>query len=70
MSLVLPPTPEDYDAQRERERNLLLEQEDRRNLKRGTDVEVDRARLILRSPNGTRWQVEVDDTGALSTSQV
>jgi hypothetical protein len=54
--------------------------EDAQNHKRGRDLEVGAVplippdptkvnpiRLILTSPNGTRWSILVDDAGALST---
>jgi hypothetical protein len=42
--------------------------EDARNLKRDQDIELQPGvRFILRSPNGTRYSVLVDDAGALST---
>jgi len=56
-----------YDASRESDRNRVLELADRRNLKRGQDLELARARLILRSPNGTRYRLTVDDAGNLGT---
>jgi hypothetical protein len=42
--------------------------EDARNLKRDQDIELQPGvRFILRSPNGTRYSILVDDAGALST---
>jgi hypothetical protein len=38
---------------------------------RGQDVRLQNGeRLILKAPNGTMWQVEVDNAGALSTAAV
>jgi hypothetical protein len=49
----------------------VLIAEDERNFKRGRDVELARGeRLILRSPDGSRWSVTVDNAGALSTTAV
>jgi hypothetical protein len=52
-----------YDAPREAERNRLLEQADRANHKRGRDIYVNPGSLILTSPDGTEWSVNVNDTG-------
>lgn len=43
---------------------------DERNHKRGGDVEIGDGRLILTSPNGTRYAVTVDNAGALSAVAV
>lgn len=61
--MKLPPFRE-HDWQRE------LEKADALNHKRNRDIEVGQARLILTSPNGTRYSVEVDNAGNLSTSAV
>lgn len=38
---------------------------------KGSDVELNAdQRLIIVSPNGTRYQIEVDNSGVLSTSTV
>lgn len=59
-----------YDPLQEQRRNGLIEQADAGNHKRGQDVEIGEARLILTSPNGTRYSVEVDNAGNLSTSSI
>lgn len=64
-----PPGP-NYDRMQEADRVRQIEQADRRNHKRGKDVEVGEARLILTSPNGTRYSIEVDDAGNISASPV
>lgn len=66
----LPDPPERYDPDHQREVSARLEQEDAQNRKKGRDVEIGSARLILTSPNGTRYAVAVDNTGILSTSVV
>ena len=66
MRLTRPP--ERYSRSSEAQRNLQLEQADRKNRKKGADVELgDGERLVLRSPDGTRWALTVDNTGALGT---
>jgi len=48
----------------------ILEQEDAKNLKRGRDIEVGEARVILTAPNGARFALQVSNTGTLSTVAV
>lgn len=51
-----------------------LEEESRQVYHRGQDVEISGGdasrsqRFILTAPNGSRWSVEVDNAGALSTT--
>jgi hypothetical protein len=45
----------------------VIEREDLVNFKRNQDVEV-RTRLILASPNGTRYQVTVSNLGVLTAT--
>jgi len=47
-----------------------LEQADRENHKRNQDVEIGQARLILTSPNGSRYEVTVDNTGTISATAI
>jgi len=70
--LRLPQPSPDYDQAREAERNRAIERADAQNHKRGRDIEVGASseRLILTSPNGTRYSVVVDNAGALSTTAV
>ena len=58
-----------YNPDQEALRNQLLEQADIQNLKRQADIEiVDPQRLILRSPNGTRYVISVSNAGVLSAT--
>jgi hypothetical protein len=66
----LPDPPPKYDQEHQSDVQVRLESEDRANHKRGRDIEVSPARLILTSPNGTRYAVAVDNAGAISTSVV
>ena len=68
MSLNLPPPRDEYDPAAERQRNLLLEQNDRSNRKAGQDIETGEEAIIIRSPDGTRWKLQVANNGALSTA--
>lgn len=65
--MTLPTPPERYTQTVESERNRTIENADKQNLKRQQDVEfVSGARLILRSPNGTRFNITVANDGTLS----
>lgn len=68
MKLPIPPIA--YLRQSEVERNRSLEQADRWNHKRGQDVEIGQARLILTSPNGTRYSITVDNAGVLTATVI
>lgn len=65
--MILPFPPERYDRRVESERNLALEMADRDNYKRGQDIVVYPARIVLTSPDGSQWPVQVDDDGVIST---
>lgn len=55
-----------YDQQAEGRRNREIEQADARNLKRQQDIEFTSGmRLIMPSPDGTRWSLTVSNAGAL-----
>ncbi len=47
-----------------------LNRRDKDSLKRGRDIEMDEGRIILTSPNGTRYALVVSNAGALSTVAV
>jgi hypothetical protein len=66
----LPNPPPRYDAAEEAEMRAILMREDARNLKIGKNIDVRGAKLILTAPNGTRYQITVSNTGALSTTSV
>ena len=67
----LPTPPAKYDPSYEAQKNVLLEQADQLNVKRLLDVEViSPQRLILRSPNGTRYALVVSNTGVLSATAI
>lgn len=57
-----------YQQRLEAERNRQIEQADAENHKRNRDVEIGQGRLILMSPDGTRWNVTVSNAGALSAT--
>ncbi|MCH1580842.1 MAG: hypothetical protein L7S55_09065 [Luminiphilus sp.] len=66
----LPDQPTTYDQFIERQRSLALEQADSLNRKKNQDIELAQDRLILQSPNGTRFKLVVNDLGILTASAV
>tara|TARA_R100000654_G_scaffold74337_1_gene108477 strand:+ start:573 stop:779 length:207 start_codon:yes stop_codon:yes gene_type:complete len=66
----LPDALREYSQQQEQQKNLLLEQADTLNFKRFQDVEIADARLILKSPNGSRFSVTVDNSGNLAATSI
>jgi hypothetical protein len=65
------PTPSiQYSEKDQSQTRNILELEDRNNHKRNRDVEIGTSRLILTSPNGTRYKVEVSNAGALSAAAI
>lgn len=65
-----PRPPSGYDARWASEIKRDIERRDAQNHKRGRDVEVGQARLILTSPDGTRFAVTVSNAGALSATPI
>lgn len=68
MKLIIPGLT--WNRLHEVERNRQIEQADRENHKRGRDVEISSARLILTSPNGTRYSITVDNAGTISATSI
>ena len=64
--MKLPPAPASYTSSDQQEVRRQIEAADGQAHKRGRDIEVSPARLILTAPNGARWSVTVSNTGALS----
>ena len=48
----------------------MLEQADNQNHKKDRNLYVSPGLLILTSPDGTKYSIEVDNAGALSTTAV
>jgi hypothetical protein len=61
----LPSPAKVYDPSDQAQTRAAIRQADGENFKRGRDVEIGDGRLILTSPNGTRWNITIDNTGAL-----
>lgn len=57
-----------YTRSAELERNRQIESANALNHKRGQDIEG--SRIILASPDGTRWLLSVDNAGALTTTSL
>jgi len=57
-----------YTPVAEAQRNFLIETADRQNRKINADVEISSSKLILTSPNGSRFSVVVSNAGALSAT--
>ena len=68
MSLKLPPPRASFDPSTEAQKTALLERADAENYKSNQDIELRQNRLIMRSPNGTRYEVKVDNSGTLSAT--
>lgn len=62
----LPPVPHVYVPDHLREVQRQLEAADRAAVKEGLDYNVGGGRVILTAPNGTRWALQVSNTGTLS----
>ena len=66
----LPDARGEYSQQQEQQKNLLLEQADTLNVKKFQDIEIGDAKLVLKSPNGSRFSVTVDNSGNLSATSI
>lgn len=66
----LPPAPATYAQEAEQTMRSLVQQADMQNHKRNRDVEISPGRLILKSPDGTRWSIEVDNAGVVSATSL
>ena len=68
--MILPLPSDKYDRLTVSQTNLALEQADYLNHKKNQDIEVGDGRVIIKSPNGTRYKISVDNSGNLSASTV
>lgn len=66
--MKVPTPPPTYMPVAEAQRNFLIETADRQNRKINADVEISSSKLILTSPNGSRFSVVVSNAGALSAT--
>lgn len=68
--MILPEAQRNYDFVQENQRNNLIEQADNLNRKKNQDVELRNERLILQSPDGTRFSITVANDGTLSATSL
>lgn len=69
--LTLPDAPAQYSARDQSSVRKALQEADQQNIKTRRDIYlVQGERLILKSPNGTKYALTVDNSGALSTTAV
>jgi hypothetical protein len=67
----LPSPPHKYDRAHAQQVLEELRRSDQENFKSGRDVRLERGeRLILRSPNGTRFKITVDNAGVISATAI
>lgn len=67
--MSLPRAPEKYEQRWATEVLRQLDQRDLATFNKGSDIELGQdERIIMRSPNGTRWAIAVDDAGVLFTT--
>lgn len=66
----LPNVPNAFNRLIETERNRTLELADQQNRKVGQDVEIGAEKLVLKSPDGTRWEITVSNAGAISATSL
>jgi hypothetical protein len=66
--MQLPRPSPSYDPQDQARTRSLITEADKQNLKRNADLDLSGQRLILKSPDGSKWQIVVDNAGTLSTT--
>ncbi len=60
--------PDRYDPAFVNRQNAELARVDRSNRKTGVDIELSKDKLILRSPDGSRFALAVSNAGVLSAT--
>lgn len=69
--MLLPSPTLAYNMMDQSQMRAEIEREDGQNWKRGRDIELAQGeRLILRSPDGARWALAVDNAGVLSAVSI
>lgn len=72
----LPLPPDQWSRDYQQRLNAELERADNQNRKAGRDIEMSLGdgtrteRVILVSPDGTRWSITVDNSGVLSATSL
>ena len=71
MTIRLPTPDQEYTPETERRRNDLIERELDKKWGRQQDIQTDAdSRIILTSPDGTRYELTVADGGAISSEPI
>jgi hypothetical protein len=65
---MLPVAPASYSSGEESQNRASIKRELDRKLDRGVDIEMDDARIILKSPDGTRYALGVNNSGVLTAT--
>lgn len=66
--MSLPSAPSAYSRDEQNRTRADLDRRDQQNLKRGRDIEVGQGRVIVGSPDGTRWALTVADDGTVGAT--
>ena len=64
----LPSPPEQYAVRDQSRIHQVIEEELDKRWERFQDIEVPTSRIILTSPDGTRYELTVDDAGVVGTT--
>lgn len=69
-SIRLGPAPDSYDRRAEQELRAEMDRRDLNTHKKGRHLDLGGAAfyVILYAPNGSRWALSVDNSGALATT--
>jgi len=60
-----------YDSQDEAQTRALIEQADGKTLKQGQTIDLPlNAAIVMTSPNGTRYRLDISDSGVASWTAV
>ena len=65
----LPLPTQEYNSSIVQQTNNTLEQEDKKNFKKDTDININDGRLILKSPNGTRYNITIEANNSTTAIQ-
>ena len=70
MKRVVPVPREKYDRELMTQAFRVFSLEFGETYTKGQDLEIPDARLILKSPNGTRWSITVSNSGVISATSL
>lgn len=66
--MILQRAPQSYSREDQDRLRTDLERVDQDNVKRGRDIEMGDGRVILTSPNGSRFALTVSNAGVVGTT--